>query len=252
MPYLILDIGTIGIVVGICFILCSLHDKSLMQLLNMIKCRLKGKSSLKGVVMDTKLDYGSEPYQQELAMTTQPKQFWLAFVLNFFLPGAGHLYAGRNQTGAILLIANVISWSLTFIYIGFVGVLITWVWALVDSDAVVKAYNSALAEKKQQYQERVREEEEERAKSEQEKKETVMTSKDILDALNKANKLYSSEIITQAEFVERKATIIGELQFKKVEGDPDDLLLAIVPLVNSGVISQEEVKAIKEVLYRAI
>jgi len=185
----------------------------------------------------------------EMVMKTQPKQFWVAFVLNFLLAGAGHIYAGRNQTGAIFLVVNVISWALVVIYIGWVGVMITWIWALADTDAAVKAFNTELEEKKGQIEEKTEKEKQERATDEQEKKETVVTSKDIVEALMKSNKLFSSEIISKEEFEERKATLIGGLQFKEIEGDPDDVLLAIAPMVQSGVISQDEVKALKKVLF---
>jgi TM2 domain-containing membrane protein YozV len=91
------------------------------------------------------------PYQQPYPQgypappVTQvfPKNAGVALLISFFLPGVGSMYAGRTNTGVIILVGYVISWVLTIVIIGFVGIFGFWVWGLIDAYQAAQAWNRA-------------------------------------------------------------------------------------------------------------
>jgi TM2 domain-containing membrane protein YozV len=95
--------------------------------------------------------YPPAPYQQPYppgyaappVMQVVPKNAGIALLISFFIPGVGSLYAGKTNTGVIILIGYVISWVLTIVIIGFVGVFGFWVWGLVDAYQAAQAWNRA-------------------------------------------------------------------------------------------------------------
>lgn len=173
-------------------------------------------------------------------LPSEPKQFWIAFLLNFVLAGAGHLYAGKNQVGAVLLVVNVVSWALVATGVGIVGVLGSWIYGLATTDKVIKEFNARVAQGEQI-----------RAKQRAEdlkRQANLVEAQEVAEAFMKAHKLRSLEILTEPEFSARKAAIIGELRFKKIQGDPDDILFALVPMKQAGAISDDEITSLKKVL----
>jgi TM2 domain-containing membrane protein YozV len=88
-----------------------------------------------------------QPYQQGYAgppvMQVVPKNAGIALLISFFLPGVGSLYAGKTNTGVIILIGYIISWILTIVIIGFVGVFGFWVWGLIDAYQAAQSWNRA-------------------------------------------------------------------------------------------------------------
>jgi TM2 domain-containing membrane protein YozV len=82
--------------------------------------------------------YAAPPVMQVL-----PKNAGIALLISFFIPGVGSLYAGKTTTGVIILIGYVISWVLTIVIIGFVGVFGFWVWGLIDAYQAAQAWNRA-------------------------------------------------------------------------------------------------------------
>ena len=65
----------------------------------------------------------------------------LAVILSIFLPGLGQIYLGLDNKGAILLVAYVVSAILILLIIGFILVIIIWIWALVDTIRSASALN---------------------------------------------------------------------------------------------------------------
>src|ERR1700728_2977563 len=72
-------------------------------------------------------------YAAPPVMQVVPKNAGIALLISFFLPGVGSLYAGKTTTGVIILVGAIISWILTIVIIGFVGVFGFWVWGLIDA-----------------------------------------------------------------------------------------------------------------------
>jgi TM2 domain-containing membrane protein YozV len=88
-----------------------------------------------------------QPFQQGYAgppvAQVVPKNAGIALLISFFIPGVGSLYAGKTNTGVIILIGYIISWVLTLVIIGFVGVFGFWVWGMIDAYQAAQAWNRA-------------------------------------------------------------------------------------------------------------
>lgn len=69
------------------------------------------------------------------------KNTLLAIILSVLLPGLGQIYLGLDHKGAIFLIAYVVSAILILLIIGFLLVIVIWIWALVDTIQSVNALN---------------------------------------------------------------------------------------------------------------
>jgi TM2 domain-containing membrane protein YozV len=88
-----------------------------------------------------------QPYQQGYAgppvMQVVPKNAGIAILISFFIPGVGSLYAGKTSTGVIILVGYIVSWVLTLVIIGFVGIFGFWVWGMIDAYQAAQAWNRA-------------------------------------------------------------------------------------------------------------
>ena len=82
--------------------------------------------------------YPAPPVTQVL-----PKNAGVALLISFFLPGVGSMYAGKTNTGVIILVGYIISWVLTIVIIGFAGIFGFWVWGLIDAYQAAQAWNRA-------------------------------------------------------------------------------------------------------------
>ncbi len=164
----------------------------------------------------------------------QKKEFWIAFGINFFFPGGGHIYAGDSNKGIGLLITYIIAWALTpELIVPAIIVIGVWIYALVKTREVIDTYNHDIDAKK-----------EDQAKEEL----NSITAEQFVTSINKINQLFVSEMFTEAEFKAKKQALISELQFKKLKSDHDDMLLGLAPLKKNGIISDEELKDIKKIL----
>ncbi len=72
---------------------------------------------------------------------SEEKNVLLAAILSFLFPGLGHLYNGLTKKGLSFIIAYIVSAVLMFILIGFVLMLIVWIWALVDAIKTTESIN---------------------------------------------------------------------------------------------------------------
>ena len=57
----------------------------------------------------------------------------LAIIANFFIPGLGSLFINHYWQGALQLLLYVIGIMTAFFLIGFVFILIAWIWGLVTA-----------------------------------------------------------------------------------------------------------------------
>ena len=69
------------------------------------------------------------------------KSVLLAAILSFLFPGLGHLYNGLTKKGISFIIAYLVSAVLIVLFIGFILVLIVWLWALIDAIKTTEAIN---------------------------------------------------------------------------------------------------------------
>jgi TM2 domain-containing membrane protein YozV len=72
-----------------------------------------------------------------------PKNAGIALLISFFVPGVGSLYAGKTNTGVVILVGYIISWLLTIVIIGIAGVIGFWIWGMVDAYQAAQAWNRA-------------------------------------------------------------------------------------------------------------
>jgi len=91
---------------------------------------------LEGLPMSN--DHVPYPPAQYPQMMVAPKSPGLAVVASFFIPGLGSMISGRGGLGALILCLYVVSWILTIVIVGFIGVLAFWIWGMIQgySDAV--------------------------------------------------------------------------------------------------------------------
>jgi TM2 domain-containing membrane protein YozV len=95
--------------------------------------------------------YPPAPYQQPYppgyaapsGLQVFPKNAGIALLISFFIPGVGSMYAGKTNTGVIILVGYVISWVLTIVIIGFAGIFGFWVWGLIDAYQAAQSWNRA-------------------------------------------------------------------------------------------------------------
>jgi TM2 domain-containing membrane protein YozV len=89
--------------------------------------------------------YGMSPQavHPHPAVQVAAKNPGVALLASFFFPGLGSLMNGQPGKGIAIFIGYVISWVLTIILIGFVGVFGFWVWGMVDAYQGAKRWNAA-------------------------------------------------------------------------------------------------------------
>lgn len=60
----------------------------------------------------------------------------IAFILSLFLPGFGHIYAGKTGTGIVMFLATIfLAWT-------FIVPIVIWIAGMIDSVNKVNAYNN--------------------------------------------------------------------------------------------------------------
>ena len=70
------------------------------------------------------------------------KSLVLAVILSVIFAGLGQIYLGLNQKGILFIVGYIISAVLIFLLIGFLLVLVVWIWALVDVVQSTNAINN--------------------------------------------------------------------------------------------------------------
>lgn len=70
------------------------------------------------------------------------KNLVLAVILSVIFPGLGQIYLGLNQKGILFIVGYIISAVLILLLIGFLLVLVVWIWALVDVVQSTNAINN--------------------------------------------------------------------------------------------------------------
>ncbi|WP_076261237.1 DUF2510 domain-containing protein [Intrasporangium flavum] len=71
-----------------------------------------------------------------------PKNPALSVLASFFLPGLGSMINGDVGKGVGILIGYFVSWVLTIVLVGFIGILGFWVWGMVDGYQGARLWNA--------------------------------------------------------------------------------------------------------------
>ena len=66
----------------------------------------------------------------------------MAALLSFIFPGIGHLYIGLDTKGISFIVAYIVSCALMLLLVGFVLVVIVWLWAMIDVIKSTEAINN--------------------------------------------------------------------------------------------------------------
>lgn len=88
--------------------------------------------------------YGHQgyPHYAYPAYVVAPKSPALAVFASFFIPGLGSMINGDVSKGIGILIGYVVSVVLAIVVIGFVGMLVFWVWGMVDGYNGAQRWNA--------------------------------------------------------------------------------------------------------------
>lgn len=80
--------------------------------------------------------------------------------------------------------------------------------------------------------------------------EEQISAKDMVGQIEKLNNLAEAKLLTAEEFSDRKSKVIRILANKRPTDSAEDFLIALIPLVKSGSITDEEITQIKSLLLR--
>ncbi len=173
----------------------------------------------------------------------EPKQTGITLLLNFLIPGAGHVYATNGERWGYLA-GNIICAFLTpILLVPFLGNLAIWVITLMESSAVTETANRKLLSTEESQvieKERSREIENSRLRGEE-----------LAQSYMKLQTLRNAGVMSDEECVNEKRRLIA----KNLNGWTDqqmvDFLGPFAQLVNEGAISENELRSIKS-LYAAL
>lgn len=82
-------------------------------------------------------EYGLVP-----AVHVAPKNPAISLLASFFVPGLGSLLNGDVAKAIAIFVGYVISWMLTVVLIGFVGLFGFWIWGMVDAYQGAQRWNA--------------------------------------------------------------------------------------------------------------
>ena len=71
-----------------------------------------------------------------------PKNPAVSLLISFFIPGVGSMVNGDTGTGVAILIGYMVSWILTLVFIGIIGVVGFWIWGMVDAYQGAQRWNA--------------------------------------------------------------------------------------------------------------
>lgn len=57
----------------------------------------------------------------------------LAAICSFFIPGLGQLVQGRILAAILFFVGMLVSWALTWVFIGWLFVPIVYLWCIIDA-----------------------------------------------------------------------------------------------------------------------
>jgi len=161
----------------------------------------------------------------------------IAAILSLFINGLGQIYNGDIKRGITILVVQIIQGVLApFIYITYISGIIVWIWNIFDAANDAKEINR-----------KIEEEERKRLIEEKRKLETIELN-EFIESLRKDYELFKNGILSEEEFIKRKKTTISQLRTKKIDRGFEDFLYAIIPLKKEQILTDQDLKVIKEIL----
>lgn len=163
-----------------------------------------------------------------------PKSNTTTFLLNFFIPGAGHVYASGGERWG-LLITNIICAVLApFVYVTLAGNVIVWVIAMAMSASVTSEYNARL---------------EQVAHAEVESRELdakKVVGAEVARQFAKVHEMVGAGLVTTEEADRLRAETIATCMNGWTSEEMIEFLSPFAPLVKSGAISDSDLAEVKK------
>lgn len=175
--------------------------------------------------------------------SSQEKNTGIAILLSLFFTGAGQLYAGAVNRGAIQLIIYFILVLFTPLTEGFLLIILIpyWIWGMCDAYAQANIFNSGLIATIEQANKQDREAEEEEAKR------TI--SSVFISQLEKISKLHNVNVLSEEEYQKRKKDLILTLVERKPRESAEDFLAALIPSIERQYLNITDIAQIKKMVF---
>jgi hypothetical protein len=161
----------------------------------------------------------------------EKKSNGVAALLSLIIPGAGQMYKDKVGQGLLWLFCVVIGYGM-LVLPGLILHLFCILSAASDDQSKTEEGKSKVLDA-EEYKRR----DEEYAKK---------SSVDVAIELKKVFDLKSRDLITEDEFVSSKAKLINTFCEMSSKPNKNDFLLTLVPLIDSGAISKDEVQQLKD------
>ena len=87
-------------------------------------------------------------------------------------------------------------------------------------------------------------------KEKEERIKLTISGSDLLLSLEKLWQLNEKEIITDIEYSARKMKLIEDLEKRILSDSPENFLGALIPLLDKGILSKDEIEKIKQVVFK--
>ena len=172
---------------------------------------------------------------------SQPRNPVLAVVLSLILPGAGQIYNGETGKGIAMIVGSIVCLAASALVFPFLILIGIWIWGMIDANTRANEINAATAKSAADAaSERNRRD----AEQEEVKRKQIQPSY-FVSQVEKFSKLKDASMLTEEEFITRKASLIAELQSKELAGEAEDFLTALIPLVQRKAITEPELQKIK-------
>lgn len=170
------------------------------------------------------------------------------FLLNFLVPGAGHIYASGGERWGLLAAYLGCAALTPLLFVPVVALPVLWIVSMVQSSDITKEYNQRLAEAMRLHEQRLLEskrDEEVRREDESKKETSRISGSALARQLAKVAALGKAGILSAEELQREKAKILSSAYEGWTDEDLATFLSPFVGLVNEGSISQEELNEIK-------
>ena len=225
--------------------------------LSAARCPSRAETVAQGMASPPQSVFGAPPLP--VGPVSGEKSGGTAVLLDFLLPGVGHLYGSGGSRGTGLLVASIILGVLSAALFATLPPLVLgtglfqiviWIQAMATAGSVVKEYNNRLRAKVMQHAQAAHEAGEVRARQ-QKAAETEaarqITGQAVADELHKIANLKKMGIINEPEFVSQTDAFFQQLTDRVTTESIGDFFTPIGKLVEEDEISQENVERLKAI-----
>ena len=176
-------------------------------------------------------------------------------ILNFFIPGVGHLYASGGEKWGLFVINLLCAFTGAVLILPWIGNLIVWIVALLQSTAVTNEYNSRaekwVEERAREEEERVEKEDERRleeqedAAREQRIDARHVSGEDLAQRYARLHSLVVTGVLSEDERKAEQGKLIDSSNIGWTKEDVADFLGPFAVLVREGECTEDELAEIK-------